>query len=108
MPYELQVAIRYLVARRRQAFISLIGIAFLLRARGNASIRALAWMFPIVVAVMIAGNSKPYYLSPIYFSLVGPGRSPQVRSWSSVWWRCPSPFPSCPSIGSSAMSRRST
>ena len=26
MPYELQVAIRYLVARRRQAFVSLISL----------------------------------------------------------------------------------
>ena len=50
-----------------QAFVWLLGIAVLFRARGNASIRAVAWMFPIVTAVMIAGNSKPYYLSPIYF-----------------------------------------
>jgi hypothetical protein len=56
-----------------QALVWLLGIAFLFRARRNSSIRALAWMFPIVAAVMIGGNSKPYYLAPIYFPLIAAG-----------------------------------
>jgi hypothetical protein len=56
-----------------QALLSLIGFAVLLRARGNTSVRALAWMFPIVTAVMVAGNAKPYYLSPIYFPFIAAG-----------------------------------
>jgi dolichyl-phosphate-mannose-protein mannosyltransferase len=56
-----------------QMFVCVIGIAFYARARGNASVRALAWMFPIVTAVMLVGNSKPYYLSPIYFPFVAGG-----------------------------------
>ena len=56
-----------------QVAVCLAGIAFFIRARGNASIRALAWMFPIVVAIMIAGNAKPYYLAPIYFPFFAAG-----------------------------------
>lgn len=73
-----------------QAFVSLVGIVFLLRARGNASIRALAWLFPIVTAVMIAGNSKPYYLSPIYFPFIAAGAvAIEAASTGALRWARP-------------------
>ena len=56
-----------------QAIVWVAGLVFFGRARGNASVRALALMFPIVAAIMIAGNSKPYYLSPIYFPFIAGG-----------------------------------
>ncbi len=41
--------------------------------RSAKSLRAFGWMYPIVAAVMIAGNSKAYYLTPIYFPYLAAG-----------------------------------
>ena len=49
-----------------QTLLWLLGLAFFMRV-GPRPARVFAWMFPIVTAVMIAGNSKAYYLTPIYF-----------------------------------------
>lgn len=70
-----------------QAIVWLAGIVFFVRARGTASIRALAWMFPIVAAIMIAGNSKPYYLSPIYFPFIAAGAvAIEAASTAALHW----------------------
>jgi len=63
-----------------QTALWLLGIAFFL-GLGNANrarleskaLRAFAMMYPVVAAVMIAGNSKAYYLTPIYFPYMAAG-----------------------------------
>ena len=73
-----------------QLLLSVAGIAWFARARGNASLRALAWMFPIVTAVLIAGNSKPYYLSPIYFPFMAAGAvAIEAASSDALRWARP-------------------
>ena len=73
-----------------QLLVCLAGIAWFIRARGNTSIRALAWTFPIVIAVLIAGNSKPYYLSPIYFPFIAAGAvAIEAASTGALRWARP-------------------
>ncbi|HEX5069478.1 MAG TPA: glycosyltransferase family 39 protein [Vicinamibacterales bacterium] len=56
-----------------QAVVWIAGLAFLIRARANPALRAIAWLFVIVAGVMMATHAKTYYLSPIYFPLVAAG-----------------------------------
>jgi hypothetical protein len=56
-----------------QSLVWISGLAFLFRARGMPSIRAVGWMFVAVASVMLVTNAKAYYLSPIYFPLVAAG-----------------------------------
>jgi hypothetical protein len=56
-----------------QSLVWISGLAFLFRARGMPSIRAVGWMFVAVTSVMLVTNAKAYYLSPIYFPLVAAG-----------------------------------
>lgn len=71
-----------------QALLCLLGLGFFLvpppegrgrppvdgrgRTRANALV-AFAVMYPVVAAVMIAGNAKAYYLTPIYFPYMAAG-----------------------------------
>jgi len=64
-----------------QAALCLLGLGFFLfppqpegpgRTRSTA-LRAFAVMYPAVAAVMIAGNAKAYYLTPIYFPYMAAG-----------------------------------
>ena len=64
-----------------QALLCLLGLGFFLvppwpddpgRTRATA-LRVFAVMYPVVAAVMIAGNAKAYYLTPIYFPYMAAG-----------------------------------
>ena len=64
-----------------QALLCLLGLGFFLlppqpddpgRTRATA-LRAFAVLYPVVAAVMIAGNAKAYYLSPVYFPYMAAG-----------------------------------
>jgi hypothetical protein len=47
------------------AFLWIGGIYFFYKYKGGR-LRPLAWMYPVVFFVMVAGNAKVYYLSAIY------------------------------------------
>ncbi|HOG28499.1 MAG TPA: glycosyltransferase family 39 protein [Vicinamibacterales bacterium] len=49
------------------------GLAGLLAARRLGTFRPLGWAYPVVLAVMLASNSKPYYLTPAYTVLFAAG-----------------------------------
>ncbi|HZN04708.1 MAG TPA: glycosyltransferase family 39 protein [Candidatus Polarisedimenticolia bacterium] len=64
-----------------QTLLCLLGLGFFLfppqpdhpgRTRSTA-LRVFAVMYPVVVTVMIAGNAKAYYLTPIYFPYMAAG-----------------------------------
>jgi dolichyl-phosphate-mannose-protein mannosyltransferase len=56
-----------------QALLWILGIAFFLFHRDMKRLRGLAFMYPAVAAVMIAGHSKAYYLTPIYLPYMAAG-----------------------------------
>jgi hypothetical protein len=49
------------------------GLAFLVVAPGGRRFRAVGWAFLAILAVMLATNSKPYYLAPAYTALFAAG-----------------------------------
>ncbi len=49
-----------------QTLLWVLGIGYFLFRRSARPLRGFAWMYFLVAALMIAGNSKSYYLSPIY------------------------------------------
>ncbi len=51
----------------------LLGLWYLFFHEGGKPFRALAWMYVVVFAMMIAGNGKVYYLSPSYPVLLAGG-----------------------------------
>ena len=66
--------------------IWLSGVVFFFFYR-DGRYRPLAWMYPIVFIVMIAGNAKVYYLSAIYPVFLA-GGSVAFERWSqSLRWR---------------------
>lgn len=64
-----------------QTLLWLLGLGFFLFRRGPGHLRVFAWMFPIVAGIMIAGHSKAYYLTPIYFPLLAAGAT-AVEAWA--------------------------
>jgi hypothetical protein len=58
-----------------QTFLWLLGIGFfaVLGWRARNGLLAFAVMYPVVAAVMIHGNAKAYYLTPIYFPYMAAG-----------------------------------
>ena len=56
-----------------QTLLWLLGLGFFFLKKGSGRIRVFGWMYPAVAAIMIAGNSKAYYLTPIYFPYVAAG-----------------------------------
>jgi hypothetical protein len=62
-----------------QAFLWLLGLGFFAaqgwrsRQRPASGLLAFAVMYPVVAAVMIHGNAKAYYLTPIYFPYMAAG-----------------------------------
>jgi hypothetical protein len=49
------------------------GLAGLLAQRQLRAFRAIGWAYLVVLAAMLAGNSKPYYLAPVYTALFAAG-----------------------------------
>jgi 4-amino-4-deoxy-L-arabinose transferase-like glycosyltransferase len=56
-----------------QTLLWLLGIGFFFAPGGRKPLRVFGWMYPVVAAVMIAGHSKAYYLTPIYFPYLAAG-----------------------------------
>ncbi len=51
----------------------LVGLAYLLVARGAKPFRPLGWAFLAVVGVMLTTNAKPYYLTPGFVAVFAAG-----------------------------------
>jgi hypothetical protein len=67
------------------------GLLFLLAAPAARAWRALGWAFLAILAVMLATNSKPYYLAPAYPMLFAAGGVALERlGWG---WRQPGAVP---------------
>jgi hypothetical protein len=56
-----------------QTILWVAGIGFFVAGRITSRLRVFAWMYPVVLAIMLAGRSKPYYLTPIYFPYLAAG-----------------------------------
>jgi dolichyl-phosphate-mannose-protein mannosyltransferase len=56
-----------------QTLLWLLGLGFFFSGGAAKPLRAFGWMYVIVAAVMVAGNSKAYYLTPIYFPFLAAG-----------------------------------
>jgi dolichyl-phosphate-mannose-protein mannosyltransferase len=56
-----------------QALLCVAGLAFFARARLDSRLRLFFWAYLIVAGLMLAGHSKPYYLTPIYFPYIAAG-----------------------------------
>jgi hypothetical protein len=66
------------------------GIVFFFFYR-DKQLRPLAWMYPVVFAVMIAGNAKVYYLAAIYPLFLAGGSVAFERWFRNLRWRWPRP-----------------
>jgi hypothetical protein len=49
-----------------QGLLCIVGIIYFFVSRDVGKFRLFGWMYFIVLAVMVAGNAKSYYLTPIY------------------------------------------
>jgi 4-amino-4-deoxy-L-arabinose transferase-like glycosyltransferase len=95
-----------------QTLLWLAGLGFFLSRGAPSRLRAFGWMYVVVAAVMVAGNSKAYYLTPIYFPFLAAGslvverlaRRPGL-AWSK--WPSRSRSPSSRSTRSYGTSARS-
>lgn len=56
-----------------QTLLWLLGLGFFLIRGTEKSGRVIGWMYPVVFTVMVMGNSKAYYLTPIYFPYLAAG-----------------------------------
>jgi hypothetical protein len=50
-----------------------LGLGLFLFHKSPTSLRVFAWMYPVVAIIMMLGNSKSYYLTPIYFPYLAAG-----------------------------------
>jgi hypothetical protein len=56
-----------------QTLLWIAGLGFFLLGERARPLRLFAWMYPVVALVMLAGHSKPYYLTPIYVPYMAAG-----------------------------------
>ncbi len=56
-----------------QAVLWILGLAFFAFHKDAGAGRLFAWMYPIVAVLMMLGNPKAYYLTPIYFPYLASG-----------------------------------
>ena len=70
--------------------IWLSGIVFFSFYR-DGRFRSLAWLYPAVFVIMIAGNAKVYYLSAIYPLFLASGSIVFERWFQNLRWRWPRP-----------------
>src|SRR5882672_6959608 len=56
-----------------QTLVWLMGLGFFFWPGTTKPLRAFGWMYLVVAAVMVAGHSKAYYLTPIYFPFIAAG-----------------------------------
>ena len=56
-----------------QTLLWLMGLGFFFWPGTTKPLRAFGWMYLVVAAVMVAGHSKAYYLTPIYFPFLAAG-----------------------------------
>jgi hypothetical protein len=56
-----------------QTLIWLLGLGYFFWPGTAKPLRAFGWMYVVVAVVMLAGNSKAYYLTPIYFPYLAAG-----------------------------------
>jgi len=68
-----------------QTLLCVLGLGFFWLGRSARRLRGLAWMYVFVAALMMAGNSKSYYLSPIYFPYLAAG-AVLVEILARRWW----------------------
>ncbi len=66
--------------------IWLSGVVFFFLYRDGRN-RPLAWMYPVVFVIMIAGNAKVYYLSAIYPLFLAGGSIVFERWFQNLRWR---------------------
>jgi hypothetical protein len=64
----------------------LSGVVFFFIYRGGRY-RSLAWMYPVVFVIMIAGNAKTYYLGAIYPLFLAGGSIVFERWFQDLRWR---------------------
>lgn len=70
-----------------QAALWLAGLAWFAFAPAARRLRTLAWLYPVVFAVMATQGAKPYYLTPIYFPYLAAGAVAFESVTSSAWRR---------------------
>lgn len=69
-----------------QSVLWLAGIAWFAWHPAARRLRAFAWLYPAIFAVMVANGAKAYYLSPIYFPFLAAG-AVAFEAATTVAWR---------------------
>jgi len=69
-----------------QSALWLGGLAWFAVSPAARRLRALAWIYPVVFAVMATQGAKPYYLTPIYFPYLAAG-AVALEGVTATSWR---------------------